>query len=232
MTAITSTPVNTAAATASSTASGTASASGVVDNTMIASNFTTFLQLLTTQLKNQDPLSPMDTNQFTQPLVEFAQVEQQMKSNDSLGTLVSLQQSAQTTSALALVGATVVVNGSSAQLTNSQATWTLNATKPATAMISIADSTGRTAYTGTVTVNSGTQTFNWDGHGNDGTLWPDGTYTMTATGTDTSGQSTAISTQVQAKVDSVDLTQTPPILSINGQNYTMTQVQKIVAPGS
>ena len=49
---------------------------------MIASNFTTFLQLLTTQLKNQDPLSPLDTNQFTQQLVQFAQVEQQMKSND------------------------------------------------------------------------------------------------------------------------------------------------------
>ena len=55
-----------------------------VDNTMIASNFTTFLQLLTTQLKNQNPLDPLDTNQFTQQLVQFAQVEQQMKSNDQL----------------------------------------------------------------------------------------------------------------------------------------------------
>ena len=54
----------------------------------------------------------MDTNQFTQQLVEFAQVEQQLKSNTSLSTLVTLQQSAQATQALALVGATVVVNGS------------------------------------------------------------------------------------------------------------------------
>jgi flagellar basal-body rod modification protein FlgD len=203
-----------------------------VNNTEIASNFTTFLQLLTTQLKNQDPLSPMDTNQFTQQLVEFASVEQQMKSNTSLSTLVALEQSAQTTSALALVGATVVVNGSTAQLSNSQAIWTLNAAKPATTTISIADSTGRTAYTGTFTINSGTQTFLWDGRGNGGTLWPDGTYTLTATATDASGQSTAVSTQVQAKVNSVDLTQTPPLLSINGQNYTMNQLQKIVAPGS
>jgi len=75
-----------------------------MDGTEIASNFTTFLQLLTTQLQNQDPLSPMDTNQFTQQLVEFAGVEQQMKTNTSLGTLVTLQQAAQTTSALALVG--------------------------------------------------------------------------------------------------------------------------------
>src|SRR5476651_1825310 len=151
--------------------SAAASTSSLMDKTEIASNFTTFLKLLTTQLQNQDPLSPMDTNQFTQQLVQFAGVEQQMKSNDSLSTLVSLQQSAQTTSALALVGATVVVNGSTAQLANGQATWTLNSTQPATATITIADSTGRTAYTGTSTVNSGSQNFVWNGQGNDGTIW-------------------------------------------------------------
>ena len=215
-----------------STTNSAGSVANAVNNTEIASNFTTFLQLLVTQLKNQDPLSPMDTNQFTQQLVEFASVEQQMKSNDSLSTLVTLEQTAQSTSALALVGATVVVNGSTAQLANGQATWTLNAAKPATATISIADATGRTAYSGTFTINSGTQTFVWDGRGNDHTLWPDGTYTLTATATDASGQTTAISTQVQAKVNSVDLTQTPPVLSINGQNYTMDQLQKIVAPGT
>jgi flagellar basal-body rod modification protein FlgD len=211
------------------TTSSSSSAAGTVGNTEIASNFTEFLQLLTTQLQNQDPLSPMDTNQFTQQLVEFAQVEQQMKSNDALSTLVTLQQSAQATQALALVGATVVVNGSAEKLSNGQATWTLNSSKPATATVNIADSTGRTAYTGKFTVNSGNQNFVWDGHGNDGTLWPDGTYTLTATGTDASGQSTAISTQVQAKVDSVDLTQSPPLLSVNGQTFTVNQLQEIVA---
>src|ERR1700756_4454659 len=88
---------------------GSSSSSTGVNDTMIASNFTTFLQLLTTQLKNQDPLSPMDTNQFTQQLVQFAQVEQQMKSNDQLASLVSMEQSAQQTTALAYVGSTVVV---------------------------------------------------------------------------------------------------------------------------
>jgi flagellar basal-body rod modification protein FlgD len=97
-------------------------AANAEDNTEIASNFTTFLKMLTTQLQNQDPLSPMDTNQFTQQLVEFASVEQQMKSNDSLSTLVSLDQAAQTTSALNLVGATVVVDGSTTQLNNGSAT--------------------------------------------------------------------------------------------------------------
>ncbi len=68
-----------------------------------------------------------------------------MKTNDSLSTLVSLRQAAQSTEALSLVGATVAVNGANAQLTPSGGTWTLNASKPATATISIADSTGQNA---------------------------------------------------------------------------------------
>jgi flagellar basal-body rod modification protein FlgD len=79
-------------------------------------------------------------------------------------------------------------------------------------------------------VNSGAQTFNWNGQGNDGTLWPAGNYTLTATATSASGQSTAISTQVQGTVSSVDLTQTPPVLLVGGQNYTMSDIQQIVAP--
>jgi flagellar basal-body rod modification protein FlgD len=226
MTAIASTPANTAAA-----ASGVAT-SGLVDNTMIASNFTTFLQLLTTQLQNQNPLSPMDTNQFTQQLVQFAQVEQQMKSNSELTTLVSLEKSAQSTAALAYVGAKVAVDGSTAQLTNGSATWNLNVSKPSTATVTIKDSTGQTAYSGTFSVNPGNQNFTWDGRGNDGKLWPDGNYTLTAAGVDANGQSIGVSTEVQAKVDSVDLTQNPPVLSINGQNYTMDKIKRIIAPGS
>jgi len=208
----------------------TGSVSNALDNTEIASNFTTFLQLLTTQLKNQNPLDPLDTNQFTQQLVEFAQVEQQMKSNDQLSSLVSLEKSAQATTALAYVGATVVVDGSTAQLTNSTANWSLNVSKPSTATITIKDSTSQNVYTGTVAVNPGAQNFTWNGRGNDGRVWPDGAYTLTATAVDANQQSVAISTEVQAVVDSVDLTQDTPQLSINGQNYTLDKIKRIVRP--
>src|SRR5262245_16888482 len=145
------------------TATSGSSVSNALDRTEIASNFTTFLQLLTTQLKNQNPLDPLDTNQFTQQLVEFAQVEQQMKSNDQLSSLVALEKSAQATTALAYVGATVVVDGATAQLANGSANWGLNVTKPSTATITIKDSTGQNVFTGSVAVNPGTQTFTWNG---------------------------------------------------------------------
>ena len=58
----------------------------------LAGNFETFLTLLTTQLQNQNPLDPLDTNQFTQQLVQFAGVEQQLKTNDTLGSILTATQ--------------------------------------------------------------------------------------------------------------------------------------------
>jgi flagellar basal-body rod modification protein FlgD len=107
-------------ATTPSTTSATASSTTLGN---IAGNFDTFLTLLTTQLQHQDPLSPLDTNQFTQQLVQFASVEQQINMNTSLSTLISLQQTEQATAALGFIGATVVVGGNTAQLANGQATW-------------------------------------------------------------------------------------------------------------
>ena len=104
--------------------------------------------------------------------------------------------------------------------------------KPATATITIKDATGQTCYTGTFTVNPGDQKFTWDGKGNDGKQWPAGKYTITAVAVDANKQPVAVSTEVQAVVDSVDLTKNPPLLSINGQNYTMDKIKRIVRPGA
>jgi flagellar basal-body rod modification protein FlgD len=225
MATITATPVTSSATNTTNTTTT------AVDSATLANNFSTFLTLLTTQLKNQNPLDPMDTNQFTQQLVQFSQVEQQMKANDQLSSLVALEKSAQSTTALAYVGATVVVDGSTAALTSGTANWSFNVTKPATATVTIKDSTGQTAYSGSFSVNPGDQSFTWDGKGTDGKQWADGNYTMTVTAVDANNQSTAISTEVQATVDSVDLTQTPPLLFINGNSYTMDKIKRIVRAG-
>src|SRR3954465_14906774 len=78
---------------------------GLEKNTL-AGNFQPFLTLLTTQLKNQNPLDPLDTNQFTQQLVQFAGVEQQMKMNSQMTSLINIEQAAQSTAAMAYLGAT------------------------------------------------------------------------------------------------------------------------------
>jgi flagellar basal-body rod modification protein FlgD len=198
----------------------------------IADNFQTFLTLLTTQLQNQSPLDPLDTNQFTQQLVQFAGIEQQMKGNDALASLVSIEKSAQSTQALVYVGQNVAVDGSTAQFADGTATWNLNAPENATTKITITSSTGATAYSGPFTIGKGNASFVWDGKGNDGASWPPGAYKMTVVGQNAAGKDVAISTEVQGIVDSVDLTASPPLLSIGGQNYTIDQIKRIVRPST
>ncbi len=213
----------------SSSSANSAAATNALANTQIAGNFQSFLQLLTTQLQNQNPLSPLDTNQFTQQLVEFAGVQQQINTNNSLATLVSLQQTAQSTQALGFVGKTAVVKGSTAALTNSEAAWQLDVPTTSTVNISIASSTGQTVFSNSFAANAGNdQAFKWNGLGNDGTQQPDGNYTLTATAKDSAGNTAAITTRVEGVVSSVDLTQSPPLLSIGGQTFTVNQVQSIV----
>ena len=214
----------------SSTSNSSASPANALASQQIAGNFQSFLQLLTTQLQNQNPLSPLDTNQFTQQLVEFAGVQQQLNTNDSLATLVSLQQATQSTEALSYVGKTVTVSGNTATMTNSQAVWALSVPSASTVDVSIASSTGQTVFTGTYNVSAGNnQPFEWNGMGSDGTQNPDGNYTLTATAKDSGGNTVAVTTSVGGVVSSVNLTQSPPLLTVGGQTYTLSQIQSIIA---
>jgi flagellar basal-body rod modification protein FlgD len=204
-------------------------ATAATTTTGLADNFQTFLTLLTTQLQNQNPLDPLDTNQFTQQLVQFAGVEQQLKSNDQLKSLIAIEKSAQATQALIYVGNTVAVDGSTQQFDGS-ATWNLKAEKSSTAAITITNSTGQTVYSGNFSLTETKASFVWDGKGNDGTQWPAGAYKLTATGKDSTGKDVAIATEIQGVVDSVDLTATPALLSIGGQNYTTDQIRRVIRP--
>jgi flagellar basal-body rod modification protein FlgD len=199
---------------------------GSSSNPGIANNFMAFLQLLTTQLQNQNPLEPLDTNQFTQQLVQFAQVEQQLRSNDQLETLVALQKSTQASAALDFVGKTVVISGATTHLgSDGNTVWTFSSPKPASATVTIKDSTGQTAFSSNYSISSGRQDFVWDGRGTNGQRWPAGNYTMSITAKDANGQTVAITTDVQGIVDSADVTQTPPVLSID-------QIKRVVRPVS
>jgi flagellar basal-body rod modification protein FlgD len=224
-------PVTAAITPPASTALAAASATGV-DKGTLASNFQTFLTLLTTQLKHQNPLDPLDTNQFTQQLVQFAQVEQQLKQNEQLATLVAIEKSAQSTTALAFVGQTVTVDGQTAALANGRATWTFNVPKPVSAAVTIRSATGQTVYTGSFTMQPGQQNFQWDGRDNAGVQWPAGNYTISITAKDTAGQAVSVPTEIQGLVDSVDLTQSPPTLMIGGQKFTIDKIKRVVRPGA
>jgi len=222
--------VTSATGTAPSAGSGVPT-SAAANKASLAGNFDTFLRILTTQLKNQNPLDPLDTNQFTQQLVQFAGVEQQINMNQQLTTLVALQKATQTTSAMSFLGSTATVDGTTTKLTNGAASWSFAVDKPSTATINIKSSNGALAYSGSYPLTPGAQNFNWDGRGNNGVKWPDGDYTLTVTAKDASGATVAVSTEIRGTVDSVDLTQNPPVLKIGGQSFSLDRIKQVVRPG-
>jgi flagellar basal-body rod modification protein FlgD len=224
----TTSPTSTAlsAANTSSSTSNTGN-TGLAE---LADNFNSFLTLLTTQLQNQDPLDPMDTDEFTQQLVEFTSVQQQVDMNTNLQTLISLQQTTEATQAMQYLGANVTLTGTTATLsnaTNSPATWSLNSPSPATGNVTITNSSGQSVYTGTVSLNSGTQTYTWSGQSSSGVTEPDGQYTLAISATNASGQSVTVSPQVTGTVTGVNLSQNPPEVTVSGQSYPVSSIQAI-----
>src|ERR1700744_5172969 len=108
--------------TTNTAANGTSSSSGDAMS-QLSGNFDTFLTLLTTQLKNQDPTSPMDSSTFNQQLVEFSKVEQQINTNTNLRTPV-IQGSTQIgTYANSYLGKSLSVTNGNASLTGGAANW-------------------------------------------------------------------------------------------------------------
>jgi flagellar basal-body rod modification protein FlgD len=111
----TTTTPTTHATTANTNGTSSVSASQLsVSNGLasLAGNFQSFLTLLTTQLQNQDPLNPTDTNQFTQQITQMSGVEQQLLSNQLLQQLVSSQGGV--TSAANLIGDTITAQSATA----------------------------------------------------------------------------------------------------------------------
>jgi flagellar basal-body rod modification protein FlgD len=206
---------------------GAASVTSLAGQQQIAGNFQQFLQLLTTQLKNQDPLSPLDTNQFTQQLVSFAQVEQQLKTNTDLDQIVSQNKISQATAALSFVGKQVTADGATTQLKKGVAVWNVTSPKPASASISILDQNGNTVWTGQQTLNTGAQVFSWNGGTSNGTIAPDGLYTLRVVAQDASAQSVNVSMQFTGTVTGVDLSGTQPLLQVGSSYLTIPQVSAI-----
>src|SRR5580704_12936025 len=112
-----------------------AAASGSNDSAtqQLTGNMDTFLQLLTTQLQNQDPLNPMDSDQFTQQLVEYSQVEQQINTNSDLQSLISLQQGGAASGAVSYLNQSITVLNGNAPLVNGSANWNYTLAAPSTA---------------------------------------------------------------------------------------------------
>jgi flagellar basal-body rod modification protein FlgD len=213
-------------------AAATTVAKPAADRAAIAQNFDAFLLLLTTQLKNQSPLDPLDTNQFTQQLVQFASVEQQLKSNDTLNALLTSVRASAVSATAGFVGMQVTADGATTSLTNGKAQWVLNAARNGQGSVTVQDKNGNVVAGWNMSLSAGLQTLTWDGRTSTGTLAPDGDYTITVAGRDAAGQSVAVKTEVAGRVDSVDMSGDAPVLIIGSARVPLANVKTISWPAS
>ena len=212
-------PAATSAAASSSSDSATQQLTG---------NMNTFLQLLTTQLQNQDPMNPMDSDQFTQQLVEYSQVEQQINTNSNLQTLISLQQGGAASSAVGYLGKTVTVTNGNAPLTNGAASWNYTLGTPSAATsLTVTNASGQTVYTGAGSTAAGSNTFDWNGQDNNGNQLPDGVYTLAVNAAASDGSAVQTSVSSTGVVSEVNLSGTTPELMIGSMAVPISQVASV-----
>lgn len=193
-----------------------------------------FLNLLVTQLKNQDPLEPLDANQFTQQLVQFASVEQQIYQNANLEKLVGMQQTSQAGSMVAYLGTVIEANGQTFNLENGSAKFSYDLEKTAVkSILTIQDALGREVWTGGVNNEPGKEVFVWDGKKNDGTAVPDGPYTAIISATDPEGNLIGVAQTVFGRVTGAGAEKGNVTLSMGAVDAPLSDVlnvQEAAAP--
>ena len=200
------------------------SSAATTSGTKLAENFDTFLTMLTVQLKNQDPLSPMDSTEFTNQLVQFSAVEQQIASNKNLENLISVTQTNTKAQAIAYIGHTIETAGTvlplqggvetqtnTIALTNSSASfkYTLDGTS-STTTISIKDSNGDVVRTLSGNTSSGSHEITWDGKDASNEKLPDGNYTVAVTATDSAGAGVASKVYTTSRTQGASFSYTLP----------------------
>lgn len=184
---------------------------------MLASNFQTFLSLLTTQLKNQDPLSPVDSNEFTAQLTQMAGVEQQLLTNDLLSGLLKAQQGDGLTGAAQYIGKDATAVWSATRFEDGEASWSYELAADATeATLQVLDASGKVMWSGPAPdKTNGLHDFKWDGKTTGGGQVDDGgVYTLKVVAKDGAGKDVDSQVLIRGRVTGVEMYDNTPFVII------------------
>lgn len=208
-----------------STASSTSSSSSTS-----ALDTTDFLQLLVTELQNQNPLDPTDTSTFMSQLMSYASYDQQTSMNTQLGSLVSSMDTLLAANAVGYIGTSVETYGDTTSLQNGQANWGYSLDSTASNVsITVKDADGNAVYQTTGDTSAGEHSFTWDGTTSSGSKLTDGTYTIEISATDSSGTSVYGSTTVTGTVTGVDSSSGTTMLKIGDAELALSDLISVSA---
>jgi flagellar basal-body rod modification protein FlgD len=183
--------------------------------TGLSNNYELFLSILTTQIKNQDPLEPMDASQYTDQLVQYSSVEQQIKTNDQLSDVLKVMAASTASSYVSYIGTKIVAYGDTAENSGNGAEWTYNSPDSGKAKVEIRNSLGAKVYAGEIDLSQGRHSYAWDGRTTAGSLAPAGTYSVSIARLDDKGNpAVAVPTETTGEVTGLDFSSGGPVLKI------------------
>jgi flagellar basal-body rod modification protein FlgD len=212
-------------------ATSNSSLGAITNQNQFNSSYTQFLSMLTTELQNQDPTSPMDATQFTNQLVGFSQLEQQLQTNSNLQTLISNQSATGLSGSLGYLGHTVLASGDAFAMPEDGST-TINYSLPqaaASASMTVTDAAGQVMGSIPVPTNSGSNSFAFDGSLPDGTDLPAGQYTYAITAASATGQAITATTYTSGVVTAIDTSAGAPVLSLGALSVNASNVVAVTS---
>jgi flagellar basal-body rod modification protein FlgD len=191
----------------------------------LADNYEMFLNLLTAQMKNQDPLDPLDSTQFVDQLVSFSGVEQQIAQNQNLESLLIVQSAAAQTSSVGYIGRTATALTPDSRLQDGAATWQYELPENSTTTdLIVRDSSDRIVYRGTGDTTTGQHAFNWDGQTTSGANSPDGIYTLEINAVSQNGANITAEIRASARVTGIDLSGSEVVVEMGGVEVPLSSV--------
>ena len=195
----------------------------------LADNFETFLTLLTTQLKNQDPLEPLDSSEFTAQLVQFTSVEQSIATNKHLENLVSLSSTSSANAAVSYLGKEVTADSFTSHLSNGSTGWSFTLPQDSNeTILTVTDKQGDVVFTDTHALSQGTHTYMWDGKNTNGEKMPDGDYNLVVRTRNAAGGLDSRNAEVTGVVRAVTFENGIPVLEISGTKVRLEDVKSII----
>ena len=190
-----------------------------------------FLTLFLTQLQNQDPTSPMDTNEMTNQLVQFTAVEQQIETNKSLASLVSAQAANTNAAAVNYIGEHVIFNGNNTNLTDDGASWGyLLESEANSTTVNVFNAAGDLVYSEEGQTGSGERfEFNWDGTNEDGEKLPNGPYSIQINALDADNEGITAEVEAVGLVTGVVTGEDGPSLMVGKIIVEMNEITRVSA---
>lgn len=203
------------------------------DKSTAGSDFNLFLKLLTVQMQNQDPLDPMKTDEYTQQLAQYSQIEQTVQQSGTLKDILSQLSTQNMAQASGLIGRDVVFDTAVSGLGSSPASWSYTPARSVSSLVAtITDASGKTVSTRTVDPTDTSGRLRWDGTLASGAVAPAGSYTLSFVAADSSGTAVPVVVNSIGTVDSVTQANGTLALGVNGATMPLSSLLRIASAGS